>query len=270
MAIPTEGIDTILERVYENSTTDRGTNLAIGLFTDTDLDETSTWNAGAGVTQPTGGGYAEKTLTDANWTVSSGTASYEQQIWQPSGADYTGTVRGYYIRTTGTTPRLLAVQYHSTGVTVQQGNGYKVTPSIDMSDGIPGITVNDGIELMLNLVFKNTDNNRGNTLSLGLYTNSATLTTSTILSTITTPSTGGYALKSLSSGSFTVASQVATYATQTWTASGAAYAAVYGYYIFTTGTTPKLLHIDEYASGPSTVADGESYAVDINMDGANI
>ena len=67
---PEEGEIVILDLLYKSISTNRGTSLVLGLFTNASgLSETSNWSD---ITQPTGSplnGYAEKTLTDATWTV---------------------------------------------------------------------------------------------------------------------------------------------------------------------------------------------------------
>lgn len=129
-----------------------------------------------------------------------------------------------------------------------------------------GITTNEGQSYVAEAVYKKL----GLDLKMGLFTNNAGLGISSVWSNISQPSGGGYAEKSLTSGSFSVASGgVTTYAKQTWTASGGAISpAVYGYYIRTDEATPRLLHF-EFNNGPRTVADGDIYSVDLSTDTEN-
>lgn len=128
-----------------------------------------------------------------------------------------------------------------------------------------GVTVNDGEDLILNLIYKNADANRGSSLELGLFTNTSGLSETSTLANITEPTAaGGYARKTLADASWTVSGQQASYASQDFTASGAAFSAdIYGYFIATTGTTAKLLHYEVYGSAV-TVADGDTYRVDLS------
>lgn len=132
-----------------------------------------------------------------------------------------------------------------------------------------GVTPNEGETVILNLIYKNADVNRGTKLQIGLFTNSTGLSETSVLADITVPTTaGGYAIKDLTDASWTVSGTTeATYAKQTWTATGAAFSAViYGYYIQTTGTAGKLLHFEVYGTAV-TVADGDKYEVDLSITG---
>jgi hypothetical protein len=119
---PTEGKTLILQLIYNQDTTDRGAGLELGLFTNPSLSEASVY---ADITQPTGTGYAVKTLTDGSWTVTAGEATYAPQTWT-AGGDWTGTVWGYYIAAKGTTNRLLHYQFDSAGRTIVSGDSYAV------------------------------------------------------------------------------------------------------------------------------------------------
>ena len=125
------------------SSVDRGTSLKIGLFTNSSgLSSTTTY---ASIIQALFTGYAEQTIVDANWTE---TASGGVATWVNSGAPFTFTcsgatvgsnpaVFGYYIRTTGTTPRLIGYEIDSglggSGAVFVSGNSYAITPSIPVS-----------------------------------------------------------------------------------------------------------------------------------------
>jgi hypothetical protein len=128
--LPDEGETFIAEYVLKKTATDRGTGLELGLFTNSTVNETT---KESDLTEPTGTGYARKTLTDGSWTVSGDTGSYAQQTFT-AGGDWTGDVRGYFIATTGTTPRILAIEVDPNGpYTIKDADTYKVTPSITVA-----------------------------------------------------------------------------------------------------------------------------------------
>ena len=126
---PLEGQDYIAELLYPQSLVAQ--TLLLGLFTNTtgNLVEASTW---ANVTQPTGGGYAEITLSTGSFTVNSGgVTTYPKQSWTAS-ADWSADIYGYYVRTNEGTPRLLHFEYNDAGArTMSSGNLYSVDLSTD-------------------------------------------------------------------------------------------------------------------------------------------
>jgi hypothetical protein len=127
--LPNEGENLVANLLFKNTSVDRGTNLQLGLFTNSTIGETITE---ALITEPTGGGYARKTLTDASWTVVNDLASYAIQTFLATGSDYTGVVYGYFICTLGTTKRIIAIEANTVagGVSLIQGDSYTVTPQI--------------------------------------------------------------------------------------------------------------------------------------------
>jgi hypothetical protein len=128
-----------------------------------------------------------------------------------------------------------------------------------------GVLTTDGKVIIANLAFKQSEPNCTQ-LYLGLFTNSSGLSSASVLSAITTPSGGGYASIALTNSSWTTTAGLAAYAAQTWTASGAVTGTIYGYYIFTAGTTPKLVGYEiNTAAGPITMASGDTYAVTPNL-----
>jgi hypothetical protein len=129
--LPNEGESFIVDMVVKNITTDRGTNLNMGLFTNVSPDETITE---ATLTQPTGTGYAEISLTDASWTGSGDARSYAEQTFTGGAGGWTGSVQGYYISTTGTTPRIIAIEVDGNGpYTINENDTYKITPTITVA-----------------------------------------------------------------------------------------------------------------------------------------
>jgi hypothetical protein len=105
--------------------------LELGLFTNASISETIT---AATLTEPSGGSYARKTLTDGSWTVSGDTASYAQQTFTATGSAMTGSIYGYFIVTTGTTPRIIAIESDPNGPhTLLETDEYKVTPVVKVA-----------------------------------------------------------------------------------------------------------------------------------------
>lgn len=129
--LPNEGEALVADLVMKNVTTDRGTDLELLLFTNSSIDETITE---ATLTEPTGTGYARKTLTDANWTGSADTRSYAKQTFTAGAGGWTGSVYGYAIVTKGATPRIIAIEVDPNGpYTFAENDAYDVTPNITLS-----------------------------------------------------------------------------------------------------------------------------------------
>ena len=130
--LPDEGEAMIAQWLCGNVTTDKGTNLELGLFTNTSPAETITE---ATITEPTGTGYARITLTDGSWTGSGDTRSYAQQTFTGGAGGWTGSVQGYFICTTGgTTKRLVTVEVDSSGpYTINENDTYKITPNVTLA-----------------------------------------------------------------------------------------------------------------------------------------
>jgi hypothetical protein len=131
---------------------------------------------------------------------------------------------------------------------------------------VAGITTNEGQSYIAEAVYKQL----GLDLKIGLFTNTGSLSVTSAWADIVQPTGGGYAEKDLVAASFTVgAGGVTTYAQQTWTAVATTITPdVYGYYIRTDEGTPRLLHF-EFNDGPRSIADGDSYRVDLSTDTEN-
>jgi hypothetical protein len=128
---PTEGLEEITLEIINNSTINRGTHLVLGLFLDTSISDATTYTS---LTKPTGGNYQEISLVDVNWTGSGGVKTYDKQAFTAIGSDYSGLIYGYYIATTGTSYRLLAIELDPNGGQQILENGtYNVTPTIDFT-----------------------------------------------------------------------------------------------------------------------------------------
>ncbi len=135
--VPNEGEQVFLDLALSaenvstfNTNTDRGADLELGLFTNSAPGDTITE---ATITEPTGGGYARKTLTDGSWT-SANPMTYAVQQFSPSGGNYSGSIYGYFIATkpAGTgTARILAIEVDGNGpYTLNDGDTYDITPQI--------------------------------------------------------------------------------------------------------------------------------------------
>lgn len=127
---PDEGETLIGQVIHQRTHADRDADLELGLFTDTAPGETITE---ATISEPTGGGYARITLTDASWSVTGGVASYAEQTFTATGTDYSANVYGYFIATksSGGTQRLLYVEIDASGpYDINVGDSYAITPNI--------------------------------------------------------------------------------------------------------------------------------------------
>jgi hypothetical protein len=124
-----------------------------------------------------------------------------------------------------------------------------------------GLIPNEGKQLVANLLFKSADVDRGTNLDLVLFTNSTAPSTITA-ATLTFPTGGSYAAKSLVDASWTVSGGIAAYAAQVFTATGSAMTGlIYGYAILTKGTTPRIISIELDAGGPYTLAQNDTYTI---------
>ncbi len=129
--LPDEGEALIAGQVIQNVVTDRGTNLQLGLFTNVAPGETIT---AAALTEPTGTGYARITLVDGSWTGAADARSYAEQTFTAGAGGWTGAVQGYFIVTTGTTPRIIAIEVDGNGpFTFNENDDYRVTPTITVN-----------------------------------------------------------------------------------------------------------------------------------------
>ena len=125
---PNEGEKLVADIIYKHDLTDRIADLELGLFTNAAADETTTH---AAITEPTGTGYARKTLIDASWTGGADARAYAIQTFTAGAGGWTGTIYGYFICTKGATKRLLHVEIDTaTGpFTMAANDTYDVTPN---------------------------------------------------------------------------------------------------------------------------------------------
>lgn len=131
--VPDEGEQVIANLILKQSDANRGNSLQLGLFTNGSIGETTVL---ADLIEPTGGGYARKTLVDAQWVMTGSTGEYAKQIFMATGGSMTGTVRGYFVCTTGLSPKILAMEIDASlpaGIILKENDEYKVTPRITVA-----------------------------------------------------------------------------------------------------------------------------------------
>jgi len=129
--------------------------------------------------------------------------------------------------------------------------------------------VNSGENRVANILFGSTAVDA--TLYLGLYTNSEEPAETAVLADITAPDDSGsnYAAIALTRGSWTVTADTASYAQQTFTATGGDWGNVYGYYIATSADgTGTLLFVEHFSDGPYNVTDSDSVKISLNITAA--
>ena len=131
---PDEGEALRADMIMKRTLTDRDANLELGLFTNVAPGDTITH---ATITEPSGGNYTRKTLTDASWVGAADTRTYATQTFTPTGSGYTGTIQGYFINTlaAGGTKRLIAVEVDSAGgpYTLNENDTYDIDLSVVFS-----------------------------------------------------------------------------------------------------------------------------------------
>ena len=128
-----------------------------------------------------------------------------------------------------------------------------------------GFLPDEGEALIGNLVFKNTDVDRGTDLELLLFTNVAPGETITE-ATLTEPTGTGYARKNLTDASWTGSGDTRSFAQQTFTAGAGGWTgSVQGYAIVSKGTTPRIVAIEVDGNGPYTINENDTYKITPNV-----
>ena len=128
-----------------------------------------------------------------------------------------------------------------------------------------GFTTTEGKAVLLERALNDVDTDRTG-YEIGLFTNDAGLTESSILSDVTALTGTSYAALALAYGSWTVASLGAglgykvSFAKQDFTPSGETWTGITGAYIYTTGVSQKLVHVC-YSGLESTVESTQPYSV---------
>lgn len=128
-----------------------------------------------------------------------------------------------------------------------------------------GFLPDEGEALIGNLVFKNTDVDRGTNLDLLLFTNVAPGETITE-ATLTEPTGTGYARITLTDASWTGAADTRSYAEQTFTGGAGGWTgSIQGYAIVTKGTTARIVAIEVDSNGPYTINENDTYKITPNI-----
>lgn len=113
-----------------------GANYVLKLFkSNTTLTEALTPSS---LTEADFTGYSAKTLTGGSWSVGSGdpaTGAYAQQSFVSTADQTAQTIYGYYVVTSGGTPRLQWVERFASAIVVQYNNdSIRITPRITLAD----------------------------------------------------------------------------------------------------------------------------------------
>jgi len=132
-----------------------------------------------------------------------------------------------------------------------------------------GFLPDEGATLITNLLFRNTEPDRGTSLQLALVTNIFLSKITPTASTLTEPTGTGYAritLNDIGWGTHTTsvgnAAGVAVYPKQTFTAGAGGWTGgIYGYAILTTGTSPRIISMESDPQAPVTMNQGDTYIV---------
>jgi len=99
-------------------------------------------------------------------------------------------------------------------------------------------------------------------LYIGIYNDTAEPGETATLASISELSGNGYARKTLSRGTWSVSGANASYAEQTFTASGGNWGPCYGYFIASSSdNSGKLLCVEHFSDGPYDVDDGQSIKI---------
>ena len=130
---PNEADALIADIVMKRVLTDRDADLELGLFTNVAPGATITE---ATLTEPTGTGYARKTLTDASWTGAADARAYAEQTFTAGAGGWTGSIQGYFIATksAGGTQRIVVIEVDAGGpYTLGVDDTYKITPTVTIA-----------------------------------------------------------------------------------------------------------------------------------------
>ena len=123
--------------------------------------------------------------------------------------------------------------------------------------------VDQGENLVLHLICDN------KTLYLGLYLNDPEPAENITLTGLTEPTGGAYVRKVLTAGAWNIVGDLAEYAQQVLTASGADWGNVYGYFItdVLSGTSGNIFGVEHFSNGPYNAADGSNVRVTSHLRG---
>ena len=127
-----------------------------------------------------------------------------------------------------------------------------------------GVTTDEGAQLLFERAYNGSSPDWGANLLLGLFKNTSGLSSTSVLADVVPITGGNYAPVVLPDNEWVAAGSILSRAQVLVSATGTPFDGVYGSYIFSTGTTPRLVHFIVSALAPVAVAAGESYPVDIS------
>ena len=133
------GADELLKVYFNDDRPTGGNNLTLKLYSN-DYTPVDTSVAGS-FTVVSGGGYADKTLTNGSWTVTPANdpsdAVYAEQTFTFTGViGGTGIVYGYYVLDADGT-LVWGERFGTSFTPANNGDNIKVTPKFQMSKGTP-------------------------------------------------------------------------------------------------------------------------------------
>lgn len=131
--IPVEGRVVFGNMIFKQDNTNRGTGLQLGLFVYSGTVDQHITYATIAAAEASGGGYSRISLADGNWGNASGVMTYAKQTFTAVGGDYAAAVRGYFICTTGASPKLIAIEIDTAGpFPMIENDTYDITPTINL------------------------------------------------------------------------------------------------------------------------------------------
>jgi len=131
--IPVEGRVVFGNMIFKQDNTNRGTGLQLGLFVYSGTVDQNITYATIAAAEASGGGYSRISLADGNWGNASGVMTYAKQTFTAVGGDYAAAVRGYFISTTGASPKLIAIEIDTAGpFPMIENDTYDITPTINL------------------------------------------------------------------------------------------------------------------------------------------
>jgi len=134
---PVDAENMVANLLFKGSDANRGSNLKLGLFTNASFPVADNLVTLAHITEVVAGssnpGYASKTLVPGDWTVTASTATADvtKTSFAATGT-WADTVRGYFVATTGVTPKLLFFQVDS-AYSFVNGSAYDITLNVSVS-----------------------------------------------------------------------------------------------------------------------------------------
>jgi hypothetical protein len=131
----------VLGAYFNNTWPASNKNLTLKLYTSNTTPSASGGDTAATFTEASGGGYAAITLSNGSWTVSASggieQAAYAQQTFTFTGAlSGSASIYGYYV-VDADNDLIFAERAAASFTPANNGDTYKVTPVVQMSQGTP-------------------------------------------------------------------------------------------------------------------------------------